>query len=122
MKVTEIVVSVGRTCPHPTRTYSNFRPHLSLKATLNEGDDLAAAVKTLQAQAEQLVEDHKNIMLRQMIQLEEMEQQDAEISTLERRIRDAQRDLEMLRDQDVPDAMPAITREAEPASGEKAES
>lgn len=109
MKVTEIVVSVGRTCPHPTRIYSNFRPHLSLKATLHEGDDLAAAVKTLQAQAEQLVEDHKNIMLRQMIQLEEMEQQDAEISTLERRIRDAQRDLEML-------------REAEPASGEKAES
>lgn len=60
MKVTEITVSAGRVISHPIESYSNLRPQISLKAVLENGKDVDAATKQLQAKAEGLVDDHAN--------------------------------------------------------------
>ena len=38
MKITEIVVSAGRTFNHPYENFSNLRPQVTLKATPDEGE------------------------------------------------------------------------------------
>jgi hypothetical protein len=94
MKVTEVVVSAGRTVSHPTQTYSNLKPQLTLKAQLGEDDDPTACVKQLQAQAEQLIEDHAKNLAEAIVEAEEIERRTKRVADLEREIRFKQMDLE----------------------------
>lgn len=66
MQVTEIEVSAGRTFNHPYESYSNFRPHITLRASLTAGEDPEAAAKLLQGKAEQLMDDHKENTLKKL--------------------------------------------------------
>ena len=63
MNVTEIVVSAGTTFNHPYEQYSNFRPQVTLKAALAEGDDYAECLANLQKQAHDIVEQRKQAIL-----------------------------------------------------------
>jgi len=97
MRVTEIVVSAGRTFNHPYESYANLKPQVTLKATLDEGEDSSAAVKELQAQAEQLVEQHKLIMLSEIRRLKQLQDTGEEVANLQEQIRRAQAALSRLR-------------------------
>jgi hypothetical protein len=96
--VNEIIVSAGRTFNHPYENYSNLRPQVTLKATVAESEDAAAAAKELQSMAETLVEDHKRSMLQSLEQLEQMRRADAEVSHLGRMISENQRAIERQRE------------------------
>jgi len=97
MQVTEIVVTAGRTFNHPYESYSNLRPQVVLKASLAEDENFAEAVKKLQAEAESLVEDHKNHLLRSLEQLERLRVNTSEAASLGRQIEKAQQWLDELR-------------------------
>lgn len=97
MQITEINVYAGRTFNHPFESYSNLKPSVSLKALLAPGEDATAAVRQLQAQAEQLVEDHKRILLQQLAEIEQQTRQEQERRRLEAEILTAQRRLDELR-------------------------
>lgn len=98
MKVQEITVSAGRTFNHPYENYSNLKPHVSMTAVLDAGDDPIECAKELQAKAESLMEDHKRIMLKQLEDLEQMSRRQQQASRLEGTIRSAQQELDRLRD------------------------
>jgi hypothetical protein len=95
--VTEITVSAGRVVSHPLESYANLRPQVTLKARLDEGEDPRAAVRTLQAQAEELVEDHKNALVANLIAIDRMRQREKQIAGLEQGIRRDQAELDRLR-------------------------
>ena len=97
MKVTEIKVSAGRTFNHPHESYSNLRPHVELRAVLEEGEDPVAAVRQLQGQAEQLVEDHKQNMLKSIEDLYELTERQREMTTLQEQLGRAQGRLDQIR-------------------------
>lgn len=97
MKVTEIIVSAGRTFNHPYESYSNMKPQVTVKATVDEGEDLFAVTKDLQAKAESLVEDHKTHLLNSLRELENMRVRDQKITQLERLIKTSQGELEDMR-------------------------
>jgi hypothetical protein len=97
MKVTEIVVSAGRVVNHPFEQYSNLRPSITLKASLDEGEDFETATKQLQAKAEQLVEDHKNNMLTSIEELHMLTERQREVASLESSIKRAQSQLDRIR-------------------------
>ena len=96
-QVQEIVVSAGRTFNHPFESYSNLKPSITVKATLNEGEDWEAATKQLQATAEGLIEDHKRHMLQTIEEVEELRRKGDEVARLDRQIRQAQERLDALR-------------------------
>lgn len=98
MKVQQIVVTAGRTFNHPFESYSNLRPEVQLTATLDEGEDAVVATKQLQAQAEGLVEDHKNHLLKSIEDLHEMSQRQARVAALSKQITQAQRELDETRE------------------------
>lgn len=64
MKVTQVEVSAGRTFNHPYESYSNYRPSVTLTATLDDSEDVAEATRKLQAQAEALAEEQKQQQLK----------------------------------------------------------
>lgn len=97
MQITEIVVSAGRTFNHPHEQYSNLRPNVTVKAILQDGDDWIETTKRLQAQAEQLIEDHKNHMLQSIEDLYELTERQRELVSLESSIRKAQTRLDQIR-------------------------
>lgn len=97
MQVTQIKVSAGRTFNHPFESYSNLRCDVHLDAHLAEGDDPKAATQQLQAQAEELCENHKQDLLRQINNLERLAQAQREISALEDRMQQASSRLKSLR-------------------------
>lgn len=107
MKVTEIVVSAGRVVSHPLESYSNLRPQVTLKAQLDEGEDYTTAVKELQARAEGLVEDHKNALVNNIVELDRLQKREREIASLEKSIRRDQATLTELRNGNA--ALPALT-------------
>lgn len=55
MKVTEITVHAGRTFNHPFEQFSNFRPGLSMTASLEEGEDQIFTYRALATMAEDLI-------------------------------------------------------------------
>jgi hypothetical protein len=99
MRVTEITVTSGRTFNHPHESYSNLRPSVTLKASLDDSDDPDAATKALQAKAERLVEDHKTLLLDSLERIWEQDQIDDQITDLERQLTTAQSRLDALRQQ-----------------------
>lgn len=82
MKVTEIQVSAGRTFNHPYETYSNLRPSVTVKATIEDGEDPTASINALQALAEKTVEDHKQGLLKSLEDLHELTERQREMTTL----------------------------------------
>ncbi len=101
-KVTEVIVSAGRTFNHPHESYSNLRPQVTMKAEVLPGEDPAEVAKALQAQAEGLVEDHKQSMLNSIEELYELTQTQARVAGLRSTIERAQRELD-----DARKALPA---------------
>lgn len=98
-KIIEVTVAAGRKFNHPYEDFSNLSPHLSLRAEIQDGEDPEAVIKALQAQAESLVEDHKQNMLASLHQLHLMSQYERKVARLELSITQAQEELEKLREQ-----------------------
>lgn len=63
MIIQEITVHAGRTFNHPYERYSNFRFDFSLKAQIQEGDDFAQCLVTLQRAAEIQADEHKSMLI-----------------------------------------------------------
>jgi hypothetical protein len=105
MKITEITVSAGRKFNHPLESYSNLSPSVTLRATLDEGDDPHACTVSLQAQAETVVEEHKRKMLADIEATHQISLQQQEIASLESTIKRAQERLERFKN---PDSRPTL--------------
>ncbi len=105
MQVTEIVVSAGRTFNHPFEQYSNLRPQVTIKATLQADEDPDRVAMHLQAKAEKLVEDHKANLLKQIEELYHLSQARQEMADLEKRLKDSQRRIQQIREE-TPFLMP----------------
>jgi hypothetical protein len=97
MKITEITVHAGRTFNHPFEQYANFKPGLSLRATLSEEDDVEQATKALQLIAEQLAEGQKQQILADLRQLERQARITSSIAATERHIEKLHAELAMLK-------------------------
>lgn len=97
MQVTEVIVTAGRVVNHPLESYANLRPEVTLKATLDPGEDVHAATKQLQATAEGLVEDHKNNLINDIKKLDQLKRKDQRVASLEQQIRESQSELDELR-------------------------
>jgi hypothetical protein len=72
MKITEITISAGQTFNHPYESYSNFRPQITLKATVGPEDDPIGVARELQARAEFLVREHRELIIKQLLEVREM--------------------------------------------------
>jgi len=97
MQVTTIQVTAARTFNHPHEQYSNLRPAVTMAATLAPGDDPTASIKALQQQAEGLVEDHKQGLLKSLEELYQLTERQAEVRGLETSLKRAQSRLEEIR-------------------------
>lgn len=97
MKITNIIVRAGRTFNHPHEQYSNLKPEVELRAELQDGDDAAACAKQLQAQAEGLVEDHKQGLLKSIEELYQLSERQSEMRGLQRELERTQSRLEAIR-------------------------
>ena len=97
MKITNIVVRAGRTFNHPHESYSNLKPEVELTATLDDGDDAKSAVQQLQAQAEGMVEDHKQGLLKSIEELHQLTERQSEVMGLQRTLQQAQNRIEEIR-------------------------
>ena len=101
-RATEITVSAGRTFNHPFESYSNLKPQVTVRATIEPGEDWEAVTKDLQSKAESLVEDHKRHMLKSLQDLEDMTRKQAEATSLARKIQECQERLDKLRGGNAP--------------------
>jgi len=90
MKVTSITVTAGRVFNHPHESYSNLRPEVTMTALVHAGEDPAKCVRELQAQAEGLVEDHKQGLLRSIEELHQLTERQTEMRGLQRELTRAQ--------------------------------
>lgn len=99
MKITNIKVTAGRTFNHPHESYSNLRPEVELRADVQDGDDTAFCVRQLQAAAEQMVEDHKNGLLKSIEELHQLTEHQAEVRGLQLTLTQAQERMEQIRKQ-----------------------
>lgn len=97
MQITQITVHAGRTFNHPYEQYSNFKPGVSLVATLDESDDPLKVTQDLQAKAETLVEDHKRNMLKSLHELQAMGEAQEELIRMGDAISRAQSRIDDLR-------------------------
>jgi len=97
MKITEITITAARTFNHPHEQYSNLRPEAVLRASVPEGEDPVACVRQLQAQAEGLVEDHKQGMLRSLEELYQLSERQAEMLGLQSQLKRTQDRLDEIR-------------------------
>lgn len=97
MTTKTIKVTAGRTFNHPHEQYSNLRPEVAIEAVLTDGEDVAAAVRTLQQQAEGLVEDHKQNLLKSIEELYQLSTRQAEMRGLQRELERVSSRLEEVR-------------------------
>ena len=97
MKIKEITVHAGRTFNHPFESYSNLRPSVSMTADISENEDPEEAIRTLQAKAEGLVEDHKQNMLSSLEEIHDLEMKNHEIKGLEEQLTRTQFRLDEIR-------------------------
>lgn len=66
MKVTQITASSSTGFNHPYEQFANFKPHVSLTAELEDGDNVQQKSRELQSIAEKLVQDQKQLILNQL--------------------------------------------------------
>jgi hypothetical protein len=97
MKVTEIQVSAGRTFNHPYESFSNLRPSVTVKASLEDSDDPTETINKLQALAEKTVEDHKQALLHSLEELHYLSEAQRDMTTLAEQITRSQQRLEEIR-------------------------
>ena len=97
MKINEITVTAGRTFNHPHEQYSNLRPEVTMRATLDDSDNIESATKELQAKAEGLVEDHKNGLLKSIEELYQLTERQSEMRGLQRQLTQTQERLDAIR-------------------------
>lgn len=90
MKINTIQVTAGRTFSHPHEQYSNLRPEVTMTATIEDGEDATKAAQELQARAEQIVEDHKQGLLRAIEDLYQLTTRQAEMRGLQNELKRAQ--------------------------------
>lgn len=90
MKIHTLHVTAGRGFNHPYEQYANFKFDLHLQATLEEGEEPAAALATLQAQAEQAAESHKARILDDVKRLNLIEDGERTLASLRRRKKEQQ--------------------------------
>lgn len=98
MKVVEITVHAGRTFNHPYESFANSKPGLSLRASLDDGEEVEVATKQLQEKAECLVEELKQRTLADLRYLEEKARIDTSIASIEGQIERLQEDLARLKE------------------------
>lgn len=120
MKITEVKVSAGRTFNHPFESYSNLRCDVHLQAVLEDGEDPKAATQSLQAQAEESAETHKQSLLSNLQKLQEITEQNREITELERRMDEAGLRLKALRNSVAAYQGGPLTLSSSPSSDEAA--
>ena len=111
MKITEIIVHAGQGFNHPYEQFANFKPSVSLKAVLEDGEDPSLVVKQLQAKAEGMVEDHKNHILSTLRELHHLSVNEQRAADLSRKIAQAQRELDEIRQH--PKGLPEGEEEAD---------
>ena len=97
MNIIKIVVRAGRTFNHPHEQYSNLKPEVELMATLDGTEDAGAATRQLQAQAEGLVEDHKQGLLKSIEELYRLTEQQSELRGLQSELTRTQQRIESIR-------------------------
>ena len=97
MQVKTITVHAGRTIPHPSESYSNLRPSISMTAELEPGENPDECIRALQAKAEGLVSDHTAHLVESIREAEQIAIESRQIADLERSINRGQQQLEDLR-------------------------
>jgi ABC-type transporter Mla subunit MlaD len=97
MNITTIEVSAARCFNNPRENYSNLQPRVTMQAEIIAGEDPIAAVKELQLKAEQLVEDHKQNLLRSIEELYQLTERQAEMRGLQKTLKAAQDRLDDIR-------------------------
>lgn len=108
MKIIEVTVSAGRTFNHPYEDYSNLRPNVTVKASVDDGEDANAAIAKLQALAEKTVEDHKQNLLRSLEELHYLTQAQRDMTTLAEQIQISQARLDDIRKNHPQLSLPAV--------------
>jgi hypothetical protein len=97
MQITEITVSAGRTFNHPYENFSNLRPSVTVRATLEAREDPHKVLSQLQALAEKSVEDHKQALLTSLEELHYLTETQREMTSLGEQITRSQARLEEIR-------------------------
>lgn len=97
MTIKQITVTAGRTFNHPHESYSNLRPSVTMVAELAEGEDPKEATKALQREAEGLVEDHKQSLLKSLEELYQLTERQSEVRGLQHEMKKAQDRLSAIR-------------------------
>ena len=87
MKITKIVVTAGRSLDNPFEEDEKLRPRVKLEAELHENDNPKASIAELQAEAEQLVDQHKNMLLDELKKKNEIRQEQLYLKRLERNVK-----------------------------------
>ena len=82
MKIVEITVSSGTTFNHPHEQYCNFRPSITLKASVVE-ENIIASIIGLQETADKLVRDHRKAILDRIARGREVEHTEYELERLQ---------------------------------------
>ena len=99
MKVKEITVQAGRTVSHPFESYANLRSDITMRADLEDGDDADAAIKALQAEAENRVQGHIDQVVKDIQSVRELEELDRRIGMYERQMPEKIAELERMKKQ-----------------------
>lgn len=97
MNITLIKVRAGRCFNHPYEEYSNLQPSVVMTATITEGENPVEATKALQAQAEQLVEDHKQGLLKSLRELHQLSERKQQLIRLQQQVAETQQEMEKIR-------------------------
>lgn len=97
MTIEKIQVTAARTFNHPHESYSNLRPSVLLMASVAPDEDVNKCVKQLQQQAEGLVEDHKQGLIKSLEELWQLTERQAEVRGLESQLKRAQSRLDEIR-------------------------
>lgn len=88
MKIEEVIVSSGLTFNNPFESFSNFRPSVTLKASMSpDGENVESATRKLQEKADNMVREHKKKLLEQTKNEYENEQK---IVRLKRELQESQ--------------------------------
>lgn len=97
MEIKTVTVTAARTFNHPYEQYHNFRPGVTLTASLTDGENAETAAKELQAQAEKLVEMHRILMLDELEKVNEMGNARNRAASLAETLRRAQAEMDAMR-------------------------
>lgn len=92
-KITEVIVSAGRTFNDPYEQYANFKPAVTIKATLSEDEEPETIVKELQRKTEAWMFEHKALMLHEIRKIKDLKEAQRNADILERQLQTAQEEL-----------------------------